>query len=41
MKVDIHNLKIAVAREFSLHALLFTITIDQKYCQKIETHCLK
>ena len=28
MKVDIHNLKVAVARELSLHALLVTNTID-------------
>ena len=34
MKVDIHNLKIAVARELSLHTLLFKNTIDLKYCQK-------
>ena len=27
MKVDIHNLKIAVAGELSLHTLLFTNTI--------------
>ena len=41
MKVDLHNLKIAVARELCLHTLLFNNTIDQKYCQKMETLCSK
>ena len=41
MKVDIHNLKIDVPRELSLHALLFKNTIDSKYRQKMETLCSK
>ena len=41
MKVDIHNLKKAVARELSLYALLFKNTIDKKYRQKMETLCSK
>ena len=34
MKVDIHNFKIAVARELSLHALLFKNTTDLKISSK-------
>ena len=34
MKLDIHNLEIAVARELSLQALLFKNTIDQNIVKK-------
>ena len=40
MKVDIHNLKIAVARELSLHAFFFKNTTDQNIVKKWRL-CLK
>ena len=38
MTVDIHNLKIAVARELSLHALLFTNRTDYKSVMNEHSH---